>query len=824
MKRLSILLSALFAPLAMSADSINVSKMTYAGPYEIKAPVMFDSLDVNKKSFEIKQLLSTPIRFDTKGEAFDGVFAPGDKNSVALHTLSFSMTNSSYTKASVSVSGLKDFKVFVDGKEVAGEQSLVPLQHKVVIKYLTRPDDSMDSLKVDVSTKNASLLTINSLSSNETRPYTIYDVVLGERYSNVSISPNGKYVIYTKTKTSVGGRTSSRYYVKELATSRIVEETTEYISWMPRTNKYYYTRKTKVSGANQTAENELVAVDPATKKEVVIARGIPNEYYTMSPTEEYLIISGRQEGPKENPDVYEVAEPDDRQPGWRSRGTLAKYDLKTGVQQPLSFGHNNISLCDISQDGKQLLIMKSESRLTERPTTLYTIYCMNLDDFSLKTIVERDGFISDAKFTCNPNELVLAGSPECLGGIGKNVRSDQTPSMIDTQLYLYEIGTKNIIPLTKDFNPNVQSIHLSPADGMMYFTAEDRDFVHMYQLNIKTRKIRQMSEPEDVVLKISVSSSAGNLAFYGQGASNSDRLYSYNPKTQKATLIDDLSSERLDGIKLGVCKPWTYVNENGDSVSCRYYLPADFDATKKYPMIVNYYGGCSPTERYFESRYPHHAYAALGYVVLVVNPHGATGFGQEWSAAHVNTAGKGPAEDIIGSTKAFCAEHSWVNSKKIGCIGASYGGFMTQYLQTVTDIFAAAISHAGISDHTSYWGYGYWGYSYSEVSMANSYPWTRKDLFVEQSPLYNADKIHTPLLFVHGDADTNVPVNESVQMYTALKLLGRETAMVLVKDQNHHILDYDKRITWQNTIWAWFAKWLQDDPTWWESMYDKMKF
>ena len=103
--------------------------------------------------------------------------------------------------------------------------------------------------------------------------------------------------------------------------------------------------------------------------------------------------------------------------------------------------------------------------------------------------------------------------------------------------------------------------------------------------------------------------------------------------------------------------------------------------------------------------------------------------------------------------------------------------------------------------------------------MANSYPWTHPDLYTKQSPLFNADKIHTPLLFLHGDADTNVPVGESIQMFTALKLLGRETAFVAVKDQNHHITQYDKRLKWQNTIFAWFAKYLQDDDTWWEAMY-----
>ncbi len=144
---------------------------------------------------------------------------------------------------------------------------------------------------------------------------------------------------------------------------------------------------------------------------------------------------------------------------------------------------------------------------------------------------------------------------------------------------------------------------------------------------------------------------------------------------------------------------------------------------------------------------------------------------------------------------------------------------MTQFLQTRTDIFAAAISHAGISDHTSYWGEGYWGYSYSEVSMANSYPWSHPDLYVKQSPLFNADKINTPLLFLHGDADTNVPVGESIQMFTALKLLGKPTAFVAVAGENHHILDHDKRIKWQNTIDAWFEKWLKEDPTWWNSIY-----
>jgi len=232
---------------------------------------------------------------------------------------------------------------------------------------------------------------------------------------------------------------------------------------------------------------------------------------------------------------------------------------------------------------------------------------------------------------------------------------------------------------------------------------------------------------------------------------------------------------------------------------------------------------------------------SLGYVAYIMEPSGATGFGQEWASRHVNTAGGKPtvpaaspagkatvpggtpAGDIIEGVKKLCEEKPFINKAKIGCMGASYGGFMTQYLQTVTDIFACAVSHAGIANHTSYWGQGYWGYNYSEVSMANSYPWSHRQLYVDQSPLFNADKIHTPLLLLHGTADTNVPIVESLQMFTALKLLGREVALVEVEGENHHVLDYAKKERWLATQMAWFQRWLKDDASWWDALYPTKK-
>ena len=144
---------------------------------------------------------------------------------------------------------------------------------------------------------------------------------------------------------------------------------------------------------------------------------------------------------------------------------------------------------------------------------------------------------------------------------------------------------------------------------------------------------------------------------------------------------------------------------------------------------------------------------------------------------------------------------------------------MTMYLQTKTDLFAAAVSHAGISSVTSYWGEGYWGYSYNSVAAAGSYPWNNPDLFTKHGALFNADKIKTPLLLLHGTVDTNVPVGESIQLYNALKILGKPVEFITVDGENHFISDYPKRELWHNSIMAWFARWLQDSPAWWNDLY-----
>ncbi len=808
-KRIAIALLIL-GSLTIKAEKTVVSSFKYAGPFTINVPFMVDSIDMNNSKFETISLLKTPLSLDisSNGTDFNEKTLP-KCDGKALHLLSFTVDNDHFTTANLKVDGLRYREIYLDGKKInSGRMALPPATHTITIKCLSGISPKPDSIKVSIESDGHL-----NIGTKTERRLTLCDVVKGRRYASASLSPNGKYLITSYSHTHDGGSVTYTYQLSELATGRCIATRNEAIKWLPSSDRYYYVKRTD-------GKANLVSVNPDDGSETVMASNIPDSKFQISPTEDFLIYTKAIEGPKEkNTDLYEIVHPEDRQPGWRKRGTLMKFDFKSGLTTPLTFGNRNIGLAGISDNGKTLLFTVHETKAEARPSALTSLYIMDLSTNKSRCIVDKEGFIAGASLSPDGSKIAVAASPEAFGGIGKNLPDGMTPNMYDHQLYEIDIESGDISSLTRDFNPAIGTFSWNKLDGRIYFTANDRDLLSLYRVNPSDKKIENLGAREEYVTSFSMASNAPALVYFGQGANNSDRLYSLNTKNIRHKPIEDLSAERLNGIKIGKCTGWKFLSTRGDSINARYIVPADFDPSHKYPLIVNYYGGCNPTSRTFDSRYPHHLYAAHGYVVLVINPSGCTGFGQEFAARHVNTAGAGVAEDIIDGVKRFAEEFPWVDRSKIGCIGASYGGFMTQYLQTRTDIFAAAISHAGISDHTSYWGEGYWGYSYSEVCMANSYPWSHRDLYVNQSPLYNADKIHTPILFLHGDADTNVPVGESIQMYTALKRLGRETAFVAVKNANHQITDYSKRIQWQNTIFAWFAKYLQDDSSWWETMY-----
>ena len=784
-----------------------IKEFNLSGPYAVSTPFAIDTVDVNGKKFDPTSLMGS-IALTSKADGkFDGCVLPSLKDSKSVGLLTFYVNNADYIKGKVEVKGPKHSKLFIDGVEAGGDIKLAPEHHTFTIQYLAEPNDT-DSIKVCFDAPKAIPYTLDTR-----HPYMVHDLTDGKRVRGISLSADGQLVALSYQTTARGGNSTWSYELRDAKTQRLITTLARNPRWMPKSLACLVDEK-------EGDKRSLYKVDPKTGVRTLFAYDIPEGSYVIDPTENYLIFTMEEEGPKEDKEVFEVLEMDDRQPGWRKRSYLAKYDIKTGITQRITFGTKGEYLYDISQDGSKLLVVSNRSRLEKRPTTVSDVFTIDAKTLKVDTLLCGAEFLGGGSFSPDGSQVLFTGNPEAFNRIGCQLPASVTPSMTENELFLFDIATKKVTPLTKDFDPSIENVDWNWADGQIYFSAEDRDYVNMFVLNPKNGKIAKLPISGDYAYRYNMAAHAPVIGYLSYKTMEPASAYVYDVKSKK-NLTFFAGAQALGDAEIGTCQDWNFTNSKGDTVYGRLYLPKDFDATKKYPMIVYYYGGCSPVSRYFESPYAPQYWNSLGYVAYILEPSGATGFGQEWASRHVNTAGHGPAEDIIEGTKKICEAHPFINANKIGCMGASYGGFMTQYLQTQTDIFAAAVSHAGIANHTSYWGEGYWGYNYSEVSMANSYPWSHRQLYVDQSPLFNADKIHTPLLLLHGNADTNVPLIESLQMFTALKLLGREVSLVEVEGENHHILDYSKKEKWLATQMAWFQKWLKDDSTWWDALYPK---
>lgn len=817
---LSTLLSLSLA--ATTSDTLVVKTAQMEGPYTLYTPFVTDSLNMkgqaidpnealnkNATLIEATHVAATPIE-----QGFH--FTVGADSLSTLRVVRFNVQAAHYTKARVEVNGLSHYKLYVDGKECGDKQlKLAPGRAELALLLLSNKE-SKDSFDVRVIGDKLTDVQVNATGK---RPFTIGQQTWGDHYRSVGLSPSGKYLVTISYYTKKDGKAQYTTTLTEVATGRELLHRNEYVSldWLSNRDVLYYTRQ---SGTGK----ELVLFTPANGKEKVIAEHLPDGGFSLSPKEDYIIFNRNEEGKPSKDGLKRIEEPDDRMPGWRNRNSLWRYDLKTGLMQRLTFGSASVSMADISADGKYLLLQYQRSDVSKLPMYRTTFVRMNAYTGEAETLMADTTFINSARFSPSGQQLLISASPAAFAGIGSEVKEGQIPQGFDYRLYLYDIASKKTTPALRQFTPSVADFMWNAGDGQIYFTADNRMGRSFFRLNPKTLQVVKYELPVTYVQDFSLATnakSAPRLVFFGQTPQRARDMYTCELNKTKPTTrrIGSINFDEIyKDVAIAPSTSWQFKATRGDSIDGFYLLPPNFDSSKKYPMIVYYYGGCSPSSNLLESWYPFQTFASQGYVVYVLNPSGTTAYGQEFAARHVNTWGKESGDDIIQGVKEFCKAHSFVDSKHIGCIGASYGGFMTEYLQTQTDIFAAAISHAGISNITSYWGGGYWGYSYGETAQYGSFPWNNPALYVKQSPLFNADKIHTPLLLLHGTADTNVPTNESQQLYNALKILGRDVTYVQVEGENHVITDYNKRLAWLNVIYAWFAKYLQGNDAWWKAL------
>ena len=838
MKR-NVLLAATIAACTLGAQSQVIQSYQVRDAVTLRTPILTDSINGEGRKYETKNLLGTAIglnqdNYTTQAMEVDTagfVALARAEGEHLIYVASTQIRADRFMKGKLKVTSPVRWEVFVDGasksKKENADDSLnvnaardIALRmepernYEVTIKLLAHKDDKVTpTFKCEVvADKEYEKVTVLS-GQDLKRRFTLDNTVYGNRVIDVAVSPSGKYLLtrywynYSKDRQHVYAQLS------ETKTGKILlANAKDGMKWMPKSDKLYYT-------ATAASGNNVITLDPATLTEEVLLTEIPANRFTWAPTEDYLIYYPSEQGQVEQGPLKRVVTPRDRIPGNRGRSFLAKYDIKKGTTERLTYGKRSSYLNDITQDGTKILFSTHAEDVTHRPFGTASFYQLDLDTYEIDTLVAESAFVDGADYSPDGTQVLFTGSAEAFGGIGKNCGSHPIANDYDKQAFIMDLATREVTPITRDFDPSVSVLQWNVVDKNIYFTTEDKDEQNIYRYNTSKKTFELLPLEISVIQHFALpSQSAAIAAYYGQDDHTAGVGYLFDMKKNRSRLIADPMKPILDEIELGETHEWNFTASDGTLIHGKYCLPPSFDPEKKYPLIVYYYGGTSPTVKGISNPYCAQLFASRDYVVYVIQPSGTTGFGQEFAARHVNAWGKRTADDIIEGTKQFCKEHPFVNAEKIGCLGASYGGFMTQYLQTQTDIFAAAVSHAGISNVTSYWGEGYWGYSYNAIAAADSYPWQNPDLFTKQGSLFNADKINTPLLLLHGTVDTNVPIGESIQLFNALKILGKPVEFIQVEGENHFVSDYGKRVLWQNTIMAWFARYLQY-PRHWEHIF-----
>jgi len=850
-------------------DKIQIPITTWLkiGPIESNLPMFHDIKNISGKEFDLKSLLkfeqfkinkllpqegqrfnwdqSTNFQWsgiEADSEGLD--FSPtSEKDLPQFYYLVTYISANRWTKAKLEVMSHHLFQVYLNGDKITEKTSsekpkddtskvepgkathelkLETGKHLLLVKLLKDPDNrSKWNLKAILHLKeswNQSDLAVNVSPKHNMNIKRLLD---GPKIRTASISPDGEIVALSIRQTLPPSDDSESWielrHVKDgslLNTYRGGMQISN-VQWAPVGKKFSYTSSSKEGSTLWIVDLDKGISNP------ILTNIKDMDGHTWAPDGSFIVYSITEKPEPDKTGLKKLEGMPDRLPGWRNRNFLYLVNTISGTRKQLTSGMLSTNLQSISPDSKKILFSRSTEDFMERPYSKTEFFILDLTTMELDSLW-TSRWSGHVQWSPDGNRLLVTGGPSMFGEIGINVSQGKIPNDYDTQAYIYDLTTKNVDPITVNFNPSIGQAIWSKTENCIYFNTTDQSFRHLYCYDLNNKQFEWIDTGVEVLNRIDIAENKPIAVYTGSSAVDHNKAFVLDLKKKTYRILADSEAEDFKHVEFGKVERWTFKNDQNIEIEGRIYYPPDFNPEKKYPCIVYYYGGTTPVTRDFGGRYPKNLYAAQDYVIYVLQPSGATGFGQEFSALHVNDWGIIVTDEIIDGVRKFLAAHRFVDEKRVGCIGASYGGFMTMLLQTRTDMFAAAVAHAGISSISSYWGEGYWGYLYSAIATANSFPWNRKDIYIDQSPLFHADKIKTPLLLLHGSDDTNVPPGESRQLYTALKLLGKEVELIEVEGQNHHILTYNKRIKWTKTILAWFDKWLKDQPQWWEDLYPKL--
>jgi dipeptidyl aminopeptidase/acylaminoacyl peptidase len=373
-------------------------------------------------------------------------------------------------------------------------------------------------------------------------------------------------------------------------------------------------------------------------------------------------------------------------------------------------------------------------------------------------------------------------------------------------------GTPTI--MTANFDRAVGSFASTPDSKSIYLTAEEAGNEKLYTMPADGGDVTlAMDMTRGVYTGLKIPSRAASTIIIAnwESAMNPPEVFRLDLKSKTQTPLTTFNTEQVAKIDWQPLRHFWFTSKAGKRIHNMVALPPNFDENKKYPLLVVMHGG--PYSMWRDNwglRWNYYLLARPGYVVLLTNYSGSTGFGEKFAQSIQGDPFAGPGNEINEGADEAIRLYRFVDGARQAAAGASYGGHLANWMQATTTRYKALISHAGLINLESQWGTSDTIYS-REVSNGGPV-WEQAPIWREQNPIRFAKSFRTPILLSVGENDFRVPLNQTLENWSVLQRLRIPSRLIVWPEENHWITKGEDSRYWYQEVYAWLGKYLGENP------------
>jgi dipeptidyl aminopeptidase/acylaminoacyl peptidase len=473
-------------------------------------------------------------------------------------------------------------------------------------------------------------------------------------------------------------------------------------------------------------------------------------------------------------------------------GSAPARDLTPGDHDVPPFSLGGADMYDISPDGQEVAYTSNIDEV-EATSTNNEIFLVPIGGGTAKKISTSPG--SDSIPRYSPDGKSIAWRSQARGGY----ESDRFT------LTVYDRASEKSQIATQDFDRSVGSFVWAPDSKTVYFSAEDHGEAPIYRLSLGQKQPAEVARlhADDLIF-----GPEGKFLYLTRNSIQSpNEIWRLDVAQQsEPTAVTHLNDQALSHIAMQPLEPFAFKGAENAEVQGFLVRPPNFDKQKKYPAKFLIHGG--PEGAWGDDwsyRWNPELFAANGYVVVMINPHGSTGYGQKFTEGVVGDWGGKPFADLMKGLDYAEKTYPFIDKDREAALGASYGGYMINWILGHTTRFKCLVSHDGMFNTESAFGTTeeLW---FPEWEFRGP-PWKSRELYRKWSPHLSAEKFKTPTLVVHGQLDYRLDVSEGFQLFTTLQRRGVPSEMLYFPDEGHWVLKPQNAQLWYKTVNAWVDRW-----------------